>query len=205
MGLKPGGTPKDYIRGVFINRKKIVSVGDAREGLQFPSDVAMKLTFEPVQKKDGSGEFSPSMIVYGDFEKDARGLITGWGSAFKIDRLINHIGGYNQEIDSIEIPVAAYACLEGKEIFVLQFVGGISEKTGKPQYKDYQIVANLEEYSGKTKTMVPGDEWLLESFQGQLDRGKIKNFHPECLPDNGATASVAAAPTDDPFASGDDI
>jgi len=173
MGLKPGNGSGNGTRmpGVFINKDVIVDVQDVTGMGQFPSDVALKILFPERQRKDGS-TFQPSMTVYGDFERDARGLVTGWGSAFKIDRLINHIGGWNQELQSQEVPVEALNMLIAKEVYHLQYCKGLTPG-GQRQMVNYQIVAGLVENDQ------PGDRWLLENFRRQVDADKIKNYDPD--------------------------
>ena len=121
------------------------------------------------------------MLVFGDFEKDANkvtkldgtGAPAGWGSAFKIDRLINHIGGWKGQLTSTEIPDEALLTLVGKTVYVLSYKQK-EPKNDKYPYMTYQVVAAEQEKKGGV--FMDGGDWLREFFEDQVVKGKVKNY-----------------------------
>jgi len=184
MALKSNaGNSGNYMPGVFVNKRVITDVSNATGETTFPSDVAIKLFFEKVVSKKTNEPFEPAITIYGDFQKgpdkkallDASGAPQGWGSAFKIDRLINQVGGWNGELVSTTIPDEALLPLVGKTIYTLSYAS--RDKDGNKQMKDYQIVAREKEYAKGAE--IDGGVWLLENFRNQVTQQRIKNYHSE--------------------------
>lgn len=171
MGLKPGGRGFNTgLKGVFVQKGTITAAEDATGTLPFEVECAIKVTV------DIGREFNKDLTIYGDFKKDERGCLTGWGSAFRIDRLINHVGGWNGELNEPVIPQEALECLIGKTVMFLQYVKGKSDE-GKTRYATYQIVADETE----------GMDYLVAAFKKDLKEGYLGNYHPEVL-DGGDTS-----------------
>jgi hypothetical protein len=200
MSLKTNsGKGGDYMAGVFVNKRVIKDVANSTGETTFPSDVAIALFFDTVTKKNGE-TFEPKMTIYGDFEKDAdkkmlvdaTGAPQGWGSAFKIDRLINQVGGWNGELTSPEIPDEALVPLIGKTVFTLQYAS--KKEDGTKTMKDYQIVAREKEFAKGAE--IDGGVWLLEHFRKQVADQKIRNYFPD---GNGNGNGVAAVKEDPGF------
>jgi hypothetical protein len=174
MGLSPGGARE--LDGIFVNDRVIKDVGNLSRDAE--ADICIKLYFGPVAKRDGS-MIEPTMLIYGDFQKkdgvaevDINGAPVGWGSAFKVDRLINHIGGWKKELTSTEIPNEALLTLIDKKVYVLSYE--IPPVNGKRTYRTLQILAaETETLEGK---QVDGGTWLKDYFLKQVKAGKIKNY-----------------------------
>jgi hypothetical protein len=199
MALKSNaGKGGDYMPGVFVNKRLIKDVANVTGETTFPSDVAIALFFDTVTKKNGE-TFEPKMTIYGDFEKDANkqtlldpsGAPQGWGSAFKIDRLINQVGGWNGELASKEIPDEALLPLIGKTVYTLQYAS--KKEDGTKVMKDYQIVARETEFAKGAE--IDGGVWLLENFRKQVADQKIRNYFPDA---NGNGNGPVAAAKEDP-------
>lgn len=175
MGLSPG----QPLGNIFVAKRRITDVGNLSKDAQ--SNVCIKLYFEKFIGKDEK-EHEPTLNIYGDFQKDADGNVAldatgapkGWGSAFKIDRLINHIGGWNQQLTSIQIPDEALLTVVGKTIYTLDYRQK-DPKNPKYPYAHYQVVA-AETEVGRDGNVIDGGVWLRDFFLDQVAKGKVKNF-----------------------------
>ena len=179
MGLSTKSTNTQYGADVFVNKATIIGATDmSADGLSFlqsPVDVAIVLTL------DIGKDFNPEMSFFGNYKRDEQnGLIVDWGGAFSIRNLFTACGVDSEINDDGSIPPELLSQLVGKEILRLQYVSGLRQKDDKPKYSDW------------TQTVLAGNdkpEKLAKLFEASVAKGYPKNYSPEVLSSNGASAS----------------
>jgi hypothetical protein len=179
--LTVGGNGNSAGGGVFINRRVIHGVQNLSG--QFDSDVTIKLEFEPIQKRDGSGTFTPQVMLFGKFARDAAGRIEKWGSAFKVQLLLEKVAGWKGTIgEDGKIPDEALEALLGKECFTLSYPAWKKRDgniTNEKVTNTHMLVAGLQMWDSNQRKLVPGDAWLKENFERERAGGYVKDFRDE--------------------------
>jgi hypothetical protein len=171
MTLTVGG--RSDSNGIYVNERVIAHVENL--STQYP-DATLKLTFDPVPKKDG-GSFQPSMILFGKFKRDDKGKITDWGSAFKLSHLLEKVAGWHGTINTDgSIPDDALESLTGRPCVVLQYP---TFKDGRKYMQNYQMVAALTEWDSGQKKEIPGSIWLRSRFFADVGRGYVQDYADE--------------------------
>jgi len=187
MALTVGGN-RNAGDGVFVNTRTIVGVENLSG--QYDADVTLKLFFEPVQKRDGSS-FEPNMMLFGKYVRDAKGEVSAWGSAFKIERLLSRVGQWNKTVNPDgSIPDEALEALIGKQCVVLQYP---TVKNGKKYMQNYQMIAAPVEWDANAKKEIPGADWVRSRFEADVAGGFVKDYTREQAPAAHAPVAEEAA------------
>jgi hypothetical protein len=194
MSLTVGGKKGNGGDSVFVNRRTITGVENFTG--KYNSDIAMKIYFDKVRKKDGE-EYEPSLLLFANYKREESfvpadngrvrpGKILGWGQAFKIARMLERVGGWSGDMPAIEDPVThekvatgeipdvALKTLLGKECYTLSYPA--TKKDGSGSSFIYQTIAAIQMWDKDSSSLIDGGEWLRKEFDRELANGYIKDF-----------------------------
>lgn len=119
---------------------------------------------------DSGKQYPDEVDLFGSFGRDERtGEITGWGSAFKVDQVLNDLGAYDglseeqKEINNGVIPPDALEAIRGMRVHYLLYCSGKNPNKDKPVYNTYWKVLPASENTD------PQTAWeqIFSSLQGE--------------------------------------
>ena len=171
----------EYGPGILVNEVTIADVGDVsgETGPFFdrPWDIGVRLFLEVGR------DFQPELVSAGEFKRNAKGEVIGWGSAFVVQEALMRLG-YSGDLDSANrIPFKVLQSLVGKKFLRLTYVSRLNDK-GRVKYTDWNQIGTLEE----------GPAELVNRFKRSLSRGYPKNYRPEVL-EQGVTEKLEVVET----------
>jgi hypothetical protein len=192
MALKSGQSEtepkvdgKVIMPGVYLKHTAIVNAVDYRlaelRWERKPDLIGVVLYMET------GFDWQKDLIVTGFPRRDKDKNIIGFGNAFRVDKLLSGVGGFQgvSVNDEGQLNPLAVKALNGKEIYWIDFVTKMG-KNGHPMYNAFSGFASNQE----------GPDAIVAEFKqavANLD-GSVKNYNPSIL-GTQADASTYLPPT----------
>lgn len=165
--------------GVFVSNGIVTSAQlcyncKERESSLYVDDIALRMKL----KVEGLS-FEKDLYIAGQWKrtKTPQGgmVISGAGSAFRVMRVFDELGIEGKvELPQGTIPQKYADRIVGQRLWFLDYAAYI-KATGGTGYQTYPLVA--APYDGEKEEDVPLR--LYELFKTDVERGYVKNFHPE--------------------------
>ena len=163
------------------SKVKILEVADISgqqlSHMKSPCDIGVEL------KIDIGREFTPTMVLWGDFKRDNQGNVVGWGGAFVLRDFLTKVGYKGELGENNSLTPEIIAFLNNKEFIRLSYLSGIKEG-GRYRYSDWNQVASVEE----------GATGLVQRFRHSVEQGYPRNYHPELVNNDGTSFPSVTTP-----------
>ena len=159
--------------GVVINEviiRKVLNVlyDEKLPWMQYSDDIGLNLELNVGR------DFYPKFYVGGNWKRNSRNEIVGYGSSFKINLLLRACGFEKVDKlfnDECELSQQTIDDLVGRKFLRLSYARGL-KTTGKIDWKDWQQAGRDEE----------GQENFLVRFFAAVEEGHVKDFDPNVTP-----------------------
>lgn len=93
---------------------------------------------------DSGSQYEDVIDIFGSFGRDERtNEVTGWGSAFKVDQVLQDLGAYNslteeqRQLNGNRLPDGALQALQGMKVHYVVFCTGKHPNKDKPIYNNF--------------------------------------------------------------------
>jgi hypothetical protein len=160
-----------YVQKGRIIRARCVKNGKPHESWQYTDDIAIQMVL------DIGMDWEKDLWIGGKFKKEQTPqggeVISGWGSAFKAERIFSELGIEGELNTDMMIPDHIVQQLVGKELFFLDYAARIKDN-GKVGYYTHNIVAANQDGESEEETI----QRLTKSFFEDVEKGFVKKYDP---------------------------
>lgn len=126
-------------------------------------DVDLSILLEIIKR---NGEpYNYTLNIRCNYQKDDTGIIVGWGSAFKLQKLFNVAGIEGRFNSDGTIPEELLKQLIGKSIYILSYISGLREDESL-KYQSWDVVEKDRQS-------------LIKEFESAQLKGYPRNYDPD--------------------------
>jgi len=192
---------------MYINRETVSRIEDhtgtrmdwMREDWDIP-DLHVELFYDIGQ------DWQPSIEVYGSYDTDPEGRITGWGSAFLVGELFDKLGIDFEINDDGTLPRFAFEQAPGTDFYMLRYV--VDEGPDGLQYGTYGRIETTPERSEALADEEAAKAALEDQFLYSVQQGYVDDYRPQLIDEEQddpgqPTASQPAGVSNGGMGSGD--
>jgi hypothetical protein len=138
-------------------------------------DILLELTINAGKEENWTIQLA------GNYKRDEKGIVTGWGTAFPIAKLL-HTCSISAEVDDNgRFNLEDLKSITNQELYKITYIAGLKED-GKPRYKTWNTYFAPDTDAGTMKN----------EFLDSLKKGYPKDYTPDALTNNESSFNFGA-------------